>query len=147
MLKNLLSVLRVTVKFKGSRDKFKQSMKKAIFSSYKSVHVFFFFPFLCFFLFYIVLCLRLHQTTSFSDFVTNSHGESRNSPRKRSVSQNYWVPVQKTMSPKRNFFVLNFFFGLYVTMQIINLKTDSETLHYSLLEIKRTPSIIKHDKD
>ena len=80
ILKNLLSVLRLTVKFK-------QSLKKAIFSSYKSVHVFFSFSFLCFFLFYIVLCLRLHQTTSFSDFVTNSYGESRNSPCKRSESE------------------------------------------------------------
>ena len=36
---------------------------------FKSVRVFFFFSFLCLFVFYIDLYLCLHQTTSFSDFV------------------------------------------------------------------------------
>ena len=104
---------------------------------------FLFFVFFFFTLFYACASIKQPHSVILLQIVMVSPGTHL----AKDQSQNYWVPVQKTMSPKRNFFVLNFFFGLYVTMQIINLKTDSETLYYSLLEIKRTPSIIKHDKD
>ena len=55
----------MTVKFKGSRVKFKQSLKKAIFSSYKSVHVFFSFLFFVFFFFTLFYtCVSIKQPHS-----------------------------------------------------------------------------------
>ena len=116
ILKNLLSVLCVTVKFK-------QSLKKAIFSSYKVLPfpIFFTIPqfsviqvcaryfFLFFSLFVCVLhCLILVPPSNnlFQWLCSNSHGESWDSSCKKSVLvQNYWVPVQKTTSPKLNFFL------------------------------------------
>ena len=60
-----------------------------------------------------------------SDFVANSCGDQE-------------LILQKIMSREsqvKKQWVINWiFWGLYVTMQIINLKTDSETLYCSLLK-------------
>ena len=57
-----------------------------------------------------------------SDFVTNRYGES-------------W----ETMSPKLKMLGP-------LCNQTVNLKTDFKTLYYSLLKLKYSPSILKHNK-
>ena len=63
---------------------------------------------------------------SFSDFVTNSYGESLDSSCGKS-----WVPVQIQWGPENESKIENAFFN-----QTVNLKTDSKTLYYSILKLK-----------
>ena len=55
----------------------------------------------------------------------------------------------KIMSPsskKRDSEIENALGGAPLCNQTVNLKTDSKTLYYSLLEFKYIPSILKHNK-
>ena len=79
------------------------------------------------------------QTLS-SDFVTNSYGASWDSSCEKS-----WVPVQNQWVPVKKKRVRNWMLGPLCD-QTVNLKTDSKTLYYSALQLKYSPSVLKHNK-
>ena len=68
-----------------------------------------------------------------SDFVTNGHGVSWDSS-----CQKPWVPVKKKS--------LKLKMLLPLCNHAVNPKTDSKTLYYSILKLKYSPSILKHNK-
>ena len=79
-------------------------------------------------------------TAGNSDFVTNSYGESWDAfCEKLDPVQNHVqnVPVKKTTNPIMLGPLCN---------QTVNLKADSKTLYYSILKLKYSPSILKHNK-
>ena len=76
-----------------------------------------------------------------SDFVTNSYDESWDSSceNRESLSiTNEYQFKKKTRRPKLKMLGP-------LCNQTVNLETDAKTLHYSLLKLKRSPSI-KHNK-
>ena len=93
-------------------------------------------------LFYVKrVCALLYSRTS-SDFVTNSYDESWDSSceNRESLSiTNEYQFKKKTRRPKLKMLGP-------LCNQTVNLETDAKTLHYSLLKLKRSPSI-KHNKD
>ena len=76
-----------------------------------------------------------------SDFVTNRYSESWDSSCEKSLVpvQCQWVPIKKIKALKLKMLGP-------LCNQTVNLKTDSKTLYYSLLKLKYSPSILKHNK-
>ena len=76
-----------------------------------------------------------------SDFVTNSYSESWDSFCEKSLVpvQCQWVPIKKKKTLKLKMLGP-------LCNQTVNLKTDSKTLCYSILKLKYSPSILKHNK-
>ena len=65
----------------------------------------------------------------YSDFVTNSYGVSLDSS-----CEKPWVPVKKKKGPKWKMLGS-------LCNETVNLKTDSQTLYYSILKLKYSSSI------
>ena len=76
----------------------------------------------------------------YRNFVTNSYGESWDSSCEKSWISvlNQWVPVKNKTSLKWKM--------LGHLCKIVNLKTDSKIPYYTILKLKYSPSILKHNK-
>ena len=80
--------------------------------------------------------LRKHCSVILLQKIMVSPGTHLAKKKLRVQVQNHWVPVQKTMTHKL------IFGGLYVTMQTINLKTNSKTDQNSVLRFSGTKKLL-----